>query len=168
MNIASTTASINFPFQLSSLAFGASHQRATFSLSFSPLSVSKTAMASAALRSPSPVPAELSDESDFESLVSADGYISICGFGSLLSGKLSLLRTSLSLLLLFLFINVTVPSSAERSARSTFPDLANFRTARLKSFRRVFAHVAPVFFERGIAKPETMVRSDNTVTVTFS
>lgn len=29
---------------------------------------------------------ELSDESDFDSLVSADGYISICGFGSLLSG----------------------------------------------------------------------------------
>ncbi|KHN20797.1 hypothetical protein glysoja_037397 [Glycine soja] len=72
---------------------------------------------------------ELSDESDFESLLSPDGHISICGFGSLLS---------------------------ERSARSTFPDLANFRTARLNRFRRVFAHVAPVFFERGIAKPETM------------
>ncbi|BAT80303.1 uncharacterized protein HKW66_Vig0091060 [Vigna angularis] len=129
MNIASTTASINFPFQLSSLAFRASHKRATFSLSFAPRSVSKTAMASAALRSSTPVPAELNDESDFESLLSPDGYISICGFGSLLS---------------------------ERSARSTFPDLANFRTAQLKSFRRVFAHVAPVFFERGIAKPETM------------
>ncbi|XP_014499135.1 uncharacterized protein LOC106760187 [Vigna radiata var. radiata] len=121
--------SINFPFQLSSLAFRPSHQRATFSLSFAPRSVSKTAMASAALRSSTPVPAELNDESDFESLLSPDGYISICGFGSLLS---------------------------ERSARSTFPDLANFRTAQLKSFRRVFAHVAPVFFERGIAKPETM------------
>ncbi|WVZ20308.1 hypothetical protein V8G54_007630 [Vigna mungo] len=158
MNIAS----INFPFQLSSLAFRPSHQRATFSLSFPPRSVSKTPMASAALRSSTPVPAELNDESDFESLLSPDGYISICGFGSLLSGKLSLLPRALSLLLLFLFIDVTVPCFAERSARSTFPDLANFRTAQLKSFRRVFAHVAPVFFERGIAKPETMVRFDNT------
>ncbi|RDX64223.1 hypothetical protein CR513_57247 [Mucuna pruriens] len=120
MNIATTT-SIKFPFQLSPLASRASYQRAT-------LSLSKTAMSSAALRSPSPV-TELSDESDFQTLLSPDGYISICGFGSLLS---------------------------ETSARSTFPDLANFRTARLNRFRRVFAHVAPVFFERGIAKPETM------------
>ncbi|KAL1359116.1 hypothetical protein AAHE18_04G083500 [Arachis hypogaea] len=91
-------------------------------------------MSTAALRSHSPASqqhplTELNDESDFESLVSPDGYISICGFGSLLS---------------------------ERSARSTFPDLLNFRVARLNGFRRVFAHVAPVFFERGIAKPETM------------
>ncbi|XP_054806934.1 uncharacterized protein LOC129309389 [Prosopis cineraria] len=71
---------------------------------------------------------ELKNESDFETLLSPDGYLSICGFGSLLS---------------------------ERSARSTFPDLVNFRVARLNGFRRVFAHVAPVFFERGIAKPET-------------
>ncbi|KAI4346250.1 hypothetical protein L6164_013317 [Bauhinia variegata] len=73
-------------------------------------------------------PRELNNESDFESLFSPDGYISICGFGSLLS---------------------------ERSARSTFPDLVNFRVVRLNGFRRVFAHVAPIFFERGIAKPET-------------
>lgn len=46
---------------------------------------------------------------------------------------------------------------AERSARSTFPDLINFRVAKLNGFRRVFAHVAPIFFERGIAKPETKV-----------
>ncbi|GAB4843065.1 hypothetical protein Ancab_013044 [Ancistrocladus abbreviatus] len=71
---------------------------------------------------------ELEDESDFEKLVSSDGYIIICGFGSLLS---------------------------ERSARSTFPELKNFRVGRLKGFRRVFAHVAPIFFERGIAKPDT-------------
>ena len=45
----------------------------------------------------------------------------------------------------------------ERSARSTFPDLVNFRVARLNGFRRVLAHVAPIFFERGIAKPETKV-----------
>lgn len=71
---------------------------------------------------------ELITESDFEQIVSPDGTLSICGFGSLLS---------------------------ERSARSTFPDLINFRVAKLNGFRRVFAHVAPIFFERGIAKPET-------------
>ncbi|XP_030528082.1 uncharacterized protein LOC115739211 [Rhodamnia argentea] len=71
---------------------------------------------------------ELNDESDFEKLFTPSGRISICGFGSLLS---------------------------ERSARSTFPDLVDFRVARLDGFRRVFAHVAPIFFERGIAKPET-------------
>ncbi|CAM8981906.1 unnamed protein product [Rhodiola kirilowii] len=71
---------------------------------------------------------ELNDESDFHKIVSADGLVSICGFGSLLS---------------------------EKSARSTFPDLINFRVARLNGFRRVYAHVAPIFFERGIAKPET-------------
>ncbi|KAK4374478.1 hypothetical protein RND71_005155 [Anisodus tanguticus] len=73
-------------------------------------------------------PLELTDEFDFDRIVSSDGLISICGFGSLLS---------------------------ERSARSTFPDLINFRVAKLSGFRRVFAHTAPIFFERGIAKPET-------------
>ncbi|CAL2226877.1 unnamed protein product [Prunus armeniaca] len=75
-----------------------------------------------------PPPKELDEESDFETILSPDGYISICGFGSLLS---------------------------ERSARSTFPDLINFRVAWLNGFRRVYAHMAPIFFERGIAKPET-------------
>ncbi|KNA06543.1 hypothetical protein SOVF_180110 [Spinacia oleracea] len=73
-------------------------------------------------------PFQLNEMSDFFLISSPSGYISICGFGSLLS---------------------------ERSARSTFPDLCNFRVARLQGFRRVFAHVAPIFFERGIAKPET-------------
>ncbi|OIT37057.1 hypothetical protein A4A49_00994 [Nicotiana attenuata] len=73
-------------------------------------------------------PIELIDEFDFDRIVSSDGLISICGFGSLLS---------------------------ERSARSTFPDLINFRVAKLSGFRRVFAHVAPIFFERGIANPDT-------------
>lgn len=73
-------------------------------------------------------PTELNDESDFDSIVTPDGLISICGFGSLLS---------------------------EKSARSTFPDLKNFRVAALRGFRRVFAHVAPIFFERGIAIEET-------------
>ncbi|KAJ8766341.1 hypothetical protein K2173_022400 [Erythroxylum novogranatense] len=71
---------------------------------------------------------ELRDAADFRKLVSPSGLISIAGFGSLLS---------------------------ERSARSTFPELVNFRVARLNEFRRVLAHVAPIFFERGIAKPET-------------
>ncbi|KAJ4956195.1 hypothetical protein NE237_012978 [Protea cynaroides] len=71
---------------------------------------------------------ELNEESDFMALFSPDGYLSICGFGSLLS---------------------------ERSARSTFPDLVNFRVAKLNGFRRVFAHAAPMFFERGIANSET-------------
>ncbi|KAL8100397.1 uncharacterized protein LOC141684640 [Apium graveolens] len=71
---------------------------------------------------------ELSTETDFNKIVSPDGLISICGFGSLLS---------------------------ENSARSTFPDLINFRVAILRGFRRVFAHAAPIFFQRGIANPET-------------
>ncbi|KAK6278545.1 hypothetical protein POUND7_018812 [Theobroma cacao] len=71
---------------------------------------------------------QLDDLSDFEKLLSPSGHISICGFGSLLS---------------------------ERSARSTFPNLLNFRVANLNGFRRVFAHVAPIFFDRGIAKLET-------------
>lgn len=73
-------------------------------------------------------PIQLNDESDFYQILSPDGLISISGFGSLLS---------------------------ENSARSTFPNLINFRVAKLHGFRRVFAHVAPIFFERGIAKPET-------------
>lgn len=73
-------------------------------------------------------PIQLNDDSDFYQITSPDGLISISGFGSLLS---------------------------ENSARSTFPNLINFRVAKLRGFRRVFAHVAPIFFERGIAKPET-------------
>ncbi|GMP76456.1 hypothetical protein CsSME_00033121 [Camellia sinensis var. sinensis] len=76
------------------------------------------------------LPFELNDESDFERIISPDGLLTICGFGSLLS---------------------------ERSARSTFPELINFRVARLNGFRRIFAHVAPVFFDRGIANPQTKV-----------
>ncbi|KAJ1692080.1 hypothetical protein LUZ63_008778 [Rhynchospora breviuscula] len=71
---------------------------------------------------------ELNSIADFERIADDDGYISICGFGSLLSIC---------------------------SARSTFPHLINFRLAQLPRFRRVFAHVAPIFFERGIANPHT-------------
>jgi hypothetical protein len=61
------------------------------------------------------------------------GFFTICGFGSLLS---------------------------ERSARSTLPGLKNFRKARIVdsssfAYRRVFAHTADVFFERGIADAPT-------------
>ncbi|KAJ4722105.1 Butirosin biosynthesis [Melia azedarach] len=73
-------------------------------------------------------PIQLNDESDFHQILSTDGLISICGFASLLS---------------------------ERSARSTVPDLINFRVAKLHGFRRVFANTTPIFFERGIAKLET-------------
>ncbi|KAJ4722109.1 Butirosin biosynthesis [Melia azedarach] len=75
-----------------------------------------------------PEPIQLNDESDFYQLVCPDDLISICGYASLLS---------------------------ESSARSTFPDLINFRVAKLLGFRRVFAAVAPIFFERGIANLET-------------
>ncbi|CAL4907627.1 unnamed protein product [Urochloa decumbens] len=67
---------------------------------------------------------ELSSPADFAAVAAPGGRISVVGFGSLLS---------------------------ERSARSTFPDLEGFRVAALRGFRRVFAHAAPIFFERGIA-----------------
>ncbi|KQK06716.1 uncharacterized protein LOC100832854 [Brachypodium distachyon] len=67
---------------------------------------------------------ELTSAADFATIASADGRISVIGFGSLLS---------------------------ERSARSTFPELEGFRVAALRGFRRVFAHAAPIFFDRGIA-----------------
>ena len=70
---------------------------------------------------------ELDD--DFSGVICpADSMFTIAGFGSLLS---------------------------ESSARSTFPDLLNFRLARVDGYRRVFAHACDIFFERGIARPET-------------
>lgn len=71
---------------------------------------------------------ELTVESDFHEAADPDGRIAIIGFGSLLS---------------------------EPSALTTFPRLLSFQAARLKDFRRVFCHAAPVFFERGIANGET-------------
>lgn len=62
---------------------------------------------------------------------------------------------------------VLVKCCTERSARSTFPDLINFRVAKLSGFRRVFAHVAPIFFERGIARPETKVISSILFSLSF-
>ncbi|GAQ84292.1 hypothetical protein KFL_001830200 [Klebsormidium nitens] len=79
---------------------------------------------------------ELNEPKDFEHLADSDGLLSIVGFGSLLS---------------------------IRSAKYTFPDLQNFRVARLDGFRRVFAHVAPVFLVRGIANLETREMSSLSV-----
>lgn len=60
------------------------------------------------------------------SIFEADGgdTISVLGFGSLLS---------------------------ERSSRLTFPELQNFRLARVRNYRRVFGHPTSIFFRRNIA-----------------
>ena len=68
-----------------------------------------------------------SDAADGEARTKAE-TITILGFGSLLS---------------------------ERSSRMTFPDLANFRLARVPNYRRVFGHPTSIFFQRGIADLET-------------
>lgn len=44
---------------------------------------------------------------------------------------------------------------SERSARSTCPNLTNFRVGEIVGFRRVFAHAPPIFFQRDIARLET-------------
>lgn len=44
---------------------------------------------------------------------------------------------------------------SERSAKSTFPNLQNFRLGKVKNYRRVFGHPASIFFERGIANYES-------------
>lgn len=44
---------------------------------------------------------------------------------------------------------------SERSSRMTFPELENFRLARVPSYRRVFGHATSIFFKRGIANMET-------------
>ncbi|KAE9036362.1 hypothetical protein PR003_g9648 [Phytophthora rubi] len=48
---------------------------------------------------------------------------------------------------------------SEASARSTFGDgVRNFRLARVLDYRRVFAHPASIFFQRGIANLQTKVQ----------
>ena len=59
---------------------------------------------------------------------SGKSHATIVGFGSLLS---------------------------ERSARGTCPNLINFRIVRVKGWRRVFQHVAAIFWERGIVNAST-------------
>jgi hypothetical protein len=55
-------------------------------------------------------------------------FVTILGFGSLMS---------------------------ERSSRTTFSNLQNFRLGRVPNYRRVFGHPASIFFQRGIANLET-------------
>ena len=45
---------------------------------------------------------------------------------------------------------------SERSARTTFPALANFRLVQLHGYRRVFAHTPALFVRRGIADASTL------------
>ena len=45
---------------------------------------------------------------------------------------------------------------SERSARTTFPHLRNFRCVRIRGFRRVFAHSPSIFVARKIANMETL------------
>jgi hypothetical protein len=66
---------------------------------------------------------------DDRTVLDERGKITMLGFGSLLS------------------LN---------SARVTFPDLENFRLGRVPNHRRVFAHPASIFFERGIANIDTL------------
>merc|ERR1719491_669033 len=45
---------------------------------------------------------------------------------------------------------------SERSSRTTFPDLTNFRLGRVSNkYRRVFGHPASIFFQRGLANKHT-------------
>ena len=44
---------------------------------------------------------------------------------------------------------------SERSAKSTFPHLQNFRLGKVNDYQRVFGHPASIFFERGIANNKT-------------
>jgi hypothetical protein len=65
-----------------------------------------------------------------------DNNITILGFGSLLS---------------------------EKSSRTTFPTLKNFRLGKVIDHRRVFCHPASIFFQRNIAKLETLEMSSLSV-----
>jgi len=45
---------------------------------------------------------------------------------------------------------------SEKSSRTTFPDLTNFRLGRVSNrYRRVFGHPASIFFQRGLADMKT-------------
>ena len=74
-----------------------------------------------------------------KSVFSKDGSgdcVTILGFGSLLS---------------------------EKSSRTTFPTLSNFRLGKVLDHRRVFAHPASIFFQRGIANFDTLELSSLSV-----
>ena len=63
-----------------------------------------------------------------KSIIGGVEHVTVVGFGSLLSVK---------------------------SSRTTFPELKNFRLARIRGWRRVFAHPASIFFKRGIWNMDT-------------
>jgi len=69
---------------------------------------------------------ELSDESNFETIVSPDGLISICGFGSLLSGTYDQSHHSSSLFVCFLksdrTVNLSLRTREEREEYISRPD----------------------------------------------
>lgn len=48
---------------------------------------------------------------------------------------------------------------SETSAKTTFPDLKDFRLGRVNNYRRVFAHPASIFFQRGIVNYDTLEMS---------
>jgi len=51
---------------------------------------------------------------------------------------------------------------SETSARCTFPELRDFRLARVHGWRRVFQHTPMFFIEQGIANMATRVRETAT------
>ncbi|OQR81771.1 hypothetical protein THRCLA_11419 [Thraustotheca clavata] len=74
---------------------------------------------------------DVPEECTYPTVAVIGSMVNIIGFGSLLS---------------------------EKSARSTFGHhLRHFRLARVKNYRRVFVHPASIFFQRGIARPESKV-----------
>ena len=95
MNITTfSSLTLQHKFPIPPLAPRASYQRATFNLYSPPfLSLTKTRhrqQLSLSAMSSSPLTfTELNSDSDFSSLLSPNDHISICGFGSLLSGTLT-------------------------------------------------------------------------------
>ena len=67
--------------------------------------------------------------------ITSDNFVSIVGFGSLLS---------------------------KNSALHTSPNLRNFSVVRVRGYRRVFAHTSPIFFSRNIAVSYTHLRAHET------
>ena len=88
-------------------------------------------------------------------LRSEDGVITVVGFGSLLSVSTAPLVLSSCYTTTVLRFKVD-SSPQERSARYTFPTLANFRTGIVHDYRRVFAHSAPIFFIRGMCTTDSV------------
>jgi len=110
--------------------------RSASSLPSIPVAASSSESASPSSSSPSSLPPLSLTYPPLSAAAQAAGRCTIVGFGSLLS---------------------------ERSARSTFPLLTDFRPGMIDGYRRIFAHVAPIFIERNIAKLETKEMSSLSV-----